>query len=265
MVSSLLSSYSNKGIHFELGKDFQLDNTSWMFGASSRNNEKAMKKVGNHLKALNALKECGEDGALLLHPSLNSANRYPRMLSLPLTILVEYRGYKVLCYAPPPDPAFKSSYVSGLEYLQLPDQRSPRETFHFFSDALKGLASSMNLAPSTVMGKTVASSVEMEAFVGADSRYYLSCFWHLMPPEYPSSKEKQVILYNLLRPELVRNYPTPLCPNALTQWIANDPQKLSLESAVKEATERLHSVIIPEFARYLVCFRTALTLTHRTQ
>lgn len=224
-----------------------------MFGGATRQTEKAMKKIGNHQKALKALQEIGEEGFLSIDMPL--PNRYPRMLALPLTTVVEYRGYKVLCYAPPPDPAFKSSYVSGLEYLQLPDQRSPRESLHFFSEGLKKVASKMNLAPSTVMGKVVPASLEMEAYLGLDSRYYISNFWHLMPAEYPAqNKERQSVLYNLLRPELVRGNLTPLCPNAFMQCLNSDPSKLQLETSVKEASERLRTVIIPEFARYLVRF-----------
>lgn len=84
-----------------------------------------------------------------------------------------------------------------------------------------------------------------------------------MPAEYPLPvsnndvtviPKPQSVLYNLLRPNFVSKYSTPLSPNSLMQWIKNDPNKETLDTHTKKATELLFSQTLPTFASYLVIF-----------
>lgn len=60
-------------------------------------------------------------------------------------------------------------------------------------------------------------------FTGSDGRYYLLDAARLMPPEPPTAPGSH--LYRLLRHELVRLSPVPLCADAYTKFIEHDPKK----------------------------------------
>eukprot|EP00727_Mastigamoeba_balamuthi_P002688 m51a1_g12416 hypothetical protein (960) ;mRNA; f:734993-739255 len=62
---------------------------------------------------------------------------------------------------------------------------------------------------------------------------------------------KASVLYNLLRPELVRSNPTPLCSDAWTKFQNADPNKDTHNREVGEATLRLLQEVIPNFAEAL--------------
>lgn len=150
-----------QGLTFQLTLDYKINNTTWMFGGPVKDTEKAMKKARNHMRGLQKYMDVA-----------GNLGSDPRM-SFPLTCLVEYKGYSVLCYAAPPDPAFKYSTISGFGYLQQLDQgqKSPPGSLHNFSASLKKASEQMNLAPSTVMSKIVYSAVDLDAYLGGDSRY----------------------------------------------------------------------------------------------
>lgn len=72
------------------------------------------------------------------------------------------------------------------------------------------------------------------------------------------------VFYNLLRPQFViRNKSRPfdptkkygLCSDAMTGWCLTDPKRETLNQRVKEATNNLYNIVIPEFAKHLVCKR----------
>eukprot|EP01127_Copromyxa_protea_P019964 TRINITY_DN6585_c0_g2_i1.p1 TRINITY_DN6585_c0_g2~~TRINITY_DN6585_c0_g2_i1.p1 ORF type:complete len:2103 (-),score=378.73 TRINITY_DN6585_c0_g2_i1:26-5695(-) len=237
--------YQLFGITFQLVLDFQINNTSWMFGGPSKNYEKSGKQARHHLRALQALYDVSQE--------------YNCLLCFPLTSVIEYKGYHVICSALPA--CSKASMISGMEFLQSPPAASPREFFKKIEEQFKLVNAKLNLAPSTCMDRVIYSSAELEAYIGSDFRYYVTNgFWHVMPSEYPLpyisfgetiTPKPQAVLYNLLRPSFVSKYESPLSPNALMAWTKNDPNKEALDTAVKNATEHLLNTVIPKFAQFL--------------
>ena len=71
--------------------------------------------------------------------------------------------------------------------------------------------------------QTHIHSASRRSHTGSDGRYYILDAARLMPPEPPTSPGSH--LYRLLRPELVRASPVPLCSDAYTKFIEHDPQK----------------------------------------
>jgi hypothetical protein len=55
----------------------------------------------------------------------------------------------------------------------------------------------------------------------------------------------------LLRPEFVEKYAVPLSSDAFSKWGSYDPQYRLYEQNVREATQHLHTVVIPETAKEL--------------
>jgi hypothetical protein len=82
-------------------------------------------------------------------------------------------------------------------------------------------------------------------------------FSRLYPPECPALDWRVVLqegnpaLYQLLRPELVRTHPIPLCSEAFTNF-APAADKLCHVRDVYEACQRLYRFVIPSFALWLV-------------
>lgn len=82
------------------------------------------------------------------------------------------------------------------------------------------------------------------------STYPLRDFARVQPPEAPMvNYPGNSVFYNLLRPEFLKKYPKPLCSDAFSGWIANDPNRKQLNADVEEATAYLFKVVIPEFAK----------------
>lgn len=66
----------------------------------------------------------------------------------------------------------------------------------------------------------------------------------------PFVPQKNVHLYQLLRPELVKKSPTPLSSDAYSK-LGKDKHQTEHNNEVKEATKILETVVIPGFAAYL--------------
>jgi len=105
--------------------------------------------------------------------------------------------------------------------------------------------------PST---KKMWGPADIECHLGQDGRYYVLDFARTFPPEavLPGQKgQRGQILYKLLRPEFVRNYPKPLSPDAFSGFGRTDPQYKIHEAEVLEATQTLFTTVIPNFVKRL--------------
>jgi len=70
-----------------------------------------------------------------------------------------------------------------------------------------------------------------------------------MPPEPPESKHKMGHLYRLLRPELVKKSPVPLCPDTYSCFLSGSQDKEQKD--IKNIFDMLQQDIIPKFAQKL--------------
>ena len=58
----------------------------------------------------------------------------------------------------------------------------------------------------------------------------------VQPPEQPDRDNPHSVWYELLRPELVRMNPKPLCSDAFTNWMRHDANRKQLNNDVALAT-----------------------------
>ena len=103
--------------------------------------------------------------------------------------------------------------------------------------------------------QVLSSPTDLEGHRGTDGRFYLIDFARIFPPEAPLSflppavaalfdtrmavqvgQPKNPHLYQLLRPELVRQWPEPLCSDAFSGFIAQDPEQHNHNMACVQAT-----------------------------
>merc|ERR1719197_1953431 len=66
----------------------------------------------------------------------------------------------------------------------------------------------------------LSAPADVEGHVGSDSRFYLLDFSRVCPPQTPVKHIPNAHLFQLLRPEFVKQYHTPLCSDAFSGFIA---------------------------------------------
>ena len=76
-------------------------------------------------------------------------------------------------------------------------------------------------------------------------------FSRIMPPVTPTGVPGGH-LYMLFRPEFVKKYKKPLCSDAYSRFVQNQPDREEHKKEVDEATEHLLNSVIPEFSVTLV-------------
>jgi len=220
--------------------------------------EYAMKTAAAELRGVMALQEC------------RVADLY-----LPLMALVHYRGVVVVAQSLLPISAHTLRYGSA----------DGGKTIHDDDPALSQVmaicAQRLNLQPHLVYpgrGSRVSSSThsdphsplrdspvqpccmhgptDLEGHRGEDGRLYLIDTARLFPPAALSrSSPPASHLYKLLRPELVRNYPEPLCSDAYSRMGSHPKNKQARQQQnrnVLEATRLLEDELIVRFCQYLV-------------
>lgn len=88
--------------------------------------------------------------------------------------------------------------------------------------------------------------------MGLDGKFYVLDYGRTFPPEAPASAAQSgSIFFELLRPELCRNFRLPLCSDAFTGFLKYDSNRQVYADQVRQATNLLMVKIIPEFADYL--------------
>lgn len=176
---------------------------------------------------------------------------------VPLSCLVEYRGYRLLAM---------SLLPIGPETLLHGSSDAARTFSRDSEGALSGmlaqLATVLNLREHSVRdaqgaAQQVALAFDTEGHRGRDYRYYLIDLHRLFPPEpvwrqragdaspaAAARPEAGLMLVRMMRPELVRASDRPLVNDV---FVCDAEQKRDLE----EAHRRLIDTVIPEFARAL--------------
>jgi hypothetical protein len=80
-------------------------------------------------------------------------------------------------------------------------------------------------------------SCDIEGHIGKDNRAYLVDFARLWPPTTPRSGVKGDFLVNQMRPEFVKTYKIPLCPDSFSGFGIENKSKHNDE--VRQATAYL--------------------------
>jgi hypothetical protein len=83
-----------------------------------------------------------------------------------------------------------------------------------FNKKMRKISQLLNLKLHKVGNQPLYTPADLEGHKGTDGRYYLVDFSRMFPPEAPVRKIKNSHLFRLLRPELVIQFPTPLCSDS---------------------------------------------------
>lgn len=101
------------------------------------------------------------------------------------------------------------------------------------------------------------TATDLEGHIGLDGRLYIIDFSRSFPPEAPNTKSafsfwwhsidisryERSYLYHLLRPEYVKQYSKPLCPDAFSNFIIHDENATEYNTHIYEATLNLFKTV----------------------
>ncbi|EFA75197.1 hypothetical protein PPL_11271 [Heterostelium album PN500] len=225
--------YKCQDIIFKFVVDVEIAPGLWMYGDTSRSDEKAQKSAGHELKGLNYFMEHSNG-----------------LIKFPLMAIIDYGGYRLLAISNLP--ITKKSIVYG--------SNDGGKTIHnsdpVIEKEMERLAGIMNIKGHMVGLVTptlIYGPGDIEVHKGTDGNYYMIDFARAFPPEYPQSIRDRIgreIFYAMLRPEFVARYEVPLSPDAFSGWQnGKDEDQSNLE--VMEATVKLHQKVIPECVELL--------------
>ncbi|PRP83340.1 hypothetical protein PROFUN_09321 [Planoprotostelium fungivorum] len=212
---------------------FAVDEKNGIFGGDDA--QAAKDQVAGHdLKGLISVYNCNISG-----------------LSLPMMVLIDYKGFRLVAMTILP--IHKRSIVYG--------SSNACATVHYPTDSslihkIKSLGDHLNLAPHQVRNTSPEhifyTPVDLEVHVGSDGRFYMIDFSRMFPPETPRVESKMGHMFRLLRPEFVKNYPIPLCSDAHSRIIDGTPHRDDLNRQIIRATDHLYETVIPAFASEFV-------------
>mmetsp|Transcript_7050 Transcript_7050/g.17843 ORF Transcript_7050/g.17843 Transcript_7050/m.17843 type:complete len:699 (+) Transcript_7050:175-2271(+) len=195
----------------------------------------AAKAAGNELKGLISYFSCGIDD-----------------LHVPLMALVDYMGFRLIAisFLPLNSRTLVYGTNDGGHTVHAKDKRMLR--------IMKRTAKAMNIKPHLCgvdrdkPGVRLYSAADIEGHKGTDGRYYLLDFSRTMPPVKPIPEMPRAHLYRLFRPEFVKKYPIPLCPDAYSGFVNADPDSRQHNLEVDAATKHLTDIVIPRFTKSLI-------------
>jgi len=185
---------------------------------------------------------------------IDYANCCVPLLQLPLMVLVDYLGHRLV--ATSTLPVSNSTLVYGsVDGGVTVCAESAR-----VNKAMAECGRIMNLRPhivGSVAGAddtvTLFSAGDVQGHKGTDGRLYAVNFARSMPPVAPDPGDSAGDrLVKLFRPEFIRKYPIALSPDAFSQFQAADPRSQQYNDDVRAATEHLLATTVPGLARELL-------------
>lgn len=198
----------------------------WMYGGATPSTEFAMKAAKHELRST------------IAYFSTNTCR-------VPLVALVDFRGYRVLCSSMLPIDGTTICYGSS----------DAGKTIHADEDAAKlfdEAGAKLNLKKHKFKGVEVCAPVDIEGHHGHDGNMYCIDLARLFPPEAPPlalHAHSRAIFFRLLRPELVRQMPSPLSSDSFTNFGSDQASEHNAD--VLNATQYLQQTIVPQFGKWL--------------
>ena len=234
--------YEANGMRFKIHVDDH--------GIFNGSDEHAAKAAGNDRTCALHFLKCHVDGVVV-----------------PFEATIDYSGFRVLAVAklPVEKIEFNDGDVKPIkrdEVLGTFDRGMKVINRNRYLDNLMSIfAKELNLARHFTKGESdpnaceIFSSVDIRGFKGAGNRFYLLNFWRGMPsenpeftPHLPQQPRGNSIFYRLLRPEFVKNHPTPLSANANTKVTEDTTDWIKQLDDNEIATKRLVEEVIPDLA-----------------
>ena len=169
-------------------------------------------------------------------------------IHVPLVALIAFRGFVLTAQSHLPIHPAHTLVVGSSDGGQHVVAREPRA-----SRAMERLGRALNLRHHQVSDVWLWGPFDLEGHRSVvDNRLYLLDFARLFPPEWPGPDDSPSShLFELLRPELVRTHPVPLCSDALAS-VCHDDSRRTLARDLHDATQRLYRFVIPQCAHWLV-------------
>ena len=100
--------------------------------------------------------------------------------------------------------------------------------------------------------KEIYGPIDLEGHVGKDGKYYLVDFSRLFPPDIPQNfNNYSSYLFQLLRPEIVKINPFPLCSDSLSNFVQNNEEKAKYYHEINQTFLFLLQKRIPNFVEIL--------------
>jgi hypothetical protein len=217
--------------------DVELDeNRGWMYGGFQPSHERAMKAAANELRGL-----------------MHYASLHLKELHFPMMVLIDYKGFRMIAQSVLPiskDTLRYGCSDGGETVLTLLDN---------LNEIMETVGKRLHLAAHEVNGKKIYGPGDQEVHLGTDGRFYCIDLARVFPCEAPPKPglrpdltlDPRAVFYNLLRPEYLLNYGSPLVSDAYSGWGKLDPRFKAHNAAVYEATQQLFRVVVPRFAKDL--------------
>ena len=195
--------------------------------------ENAAKAAGHELKGVMGYHSC-----------------FLKNFNLPLMAIIDYRGFRLIAMSLLPIKNGRMIYGSADGGLTVHDDNPE------FSEKMKIAAKRLNLAGHIVGGKNIFAAFDVEGHE-ADGKFYLLDLARTFPPELALKEEhgtwpKNAFLYRLMRSELVKRSPKPLCSDAGTRAQQVDPNWKTYNRDARSVKMLLRAEIIPNFGKILV-------------
>ncbi|KAL6065374.1 Clu domain-containing protein [Balamuthia mandrillaris] len=217
--------YFAEGIFFKFAVD-----ENGLYGGED---EGIMKVAGHELKSLIA---CLDRRVAGLH--------------FPLVVLVDFRGRRIIAQSVLP--LGKDTIIYGSNNAGKDIHASVKT----FNEKMALLAREYHLCGEHISNHSktqtvkLYSSCDVEGHRGRDGRYYLIDMARYFPPTAPNKSLKGGFLFQLLRPEFMKNYSKALlCPDSYSGfWLQNKKQH---NADVVDATKYLAQVIVPGFVEQM--------------
>ncbi|GAM21633.1 hypothetical protein SAMD00019534_048080 [Acytostelium subglobosum LB1] len=220
-------------IIFKFVVDTEIAPGVWMYGDTTRSDEKAQKSASHELKGLNHFMDHSKG-----------------IIRFPLVSIIDYAGYRLLAVSCLP--ITKSSIVYGSN----DGGRTMHNSEPIVEAEMIRMAGLLNIK-GHFSGLTTPTLIygpgDIEVHKGSDNRFYMIDFARTFPPEYPKNSDDYIgreIFYALLRPELVKLSKTKLSSDALSGWQSGKDEE-ECNTEVHQATQILHDEAIPECAELI--------------
>eukprot|EP01133_Synstelium_polycarpum_P016333 gene16333-19429_t len=171
-------------------------------------------------------------------------------ICVPLMALVDFMGFRLIAMSVLPISSTPNEKT--IVYGSSDMGRTVHSDHEQSLATMKALAQWLNLKPH--IGGTreppalVYSATDIEGHIGTDGRFYLIDFSRTFPPSMPDPQVVGGHLFQLFRPEFLKNHPKPLCSDAYSGFVKNDPNRHEHNLEVREATHRLLTELIPRIS-----------------
>ena len=173
-------------------------------------------------------------------------------IRVPIMALVDYRGFRLIAMSVLP--VSGESLVYGSKDGGYVVQKSNKE----FNRHMRAAGKKLNLKPHRCgirkrHTKKLWAACDVEGHIGLDGQFYLLDFSRTLPPVQPEREHYNGHLYRLFRKEFVEQYKKgPLCSDAFSGFIINDPNYKEHNDEITCATDYLVTVMVPRACRRIV-------------